>query len=73
MIYVAPKGKQDMYTDLKLALWLIVDVNFVFVLLHHVVLGDVADVSEINAISIFRIRICRLVSLCVYIIYTLQA
>jgi hypothetical protein len=49
MIHVAAVGKQEMYTDLRLAWWIIVDINSVFRLLHHVVLGDVSDVSEVNA------------------------
>jgi hypothetical protein len=57
MIHVAPVGKQKMYTNLKLAWCLIVDVNSVFGLLRHVVLGDVADVSEVNAFSIFRVKV----------------
>jgi hypothetical protein len=32
-------------------------------LLHHVDVGDVADVSDVRAASVFRVEICRLVSL----------
>jgi hypothetical protein len=35
-------------------------------LLHSVGVGNVADVSEMHVASIFRIKVCRLVSFYVY-------
>jgi hypothetical protein len=43
------------------------NVYSVLGLLHHVDAGDTADVSEVNATSIFTVEVCRLVSVCVYI------
>jgi hypothetical protein len=34
---------------------LVIDVNSVLGLLHHVIVGDDANVSEIHATSIFRV------------------
>jgi hypothetical protein len=39
------------------------DVNCVLQLLHHVVAGDLPDVSEVHAASIFRVDVCRLVKM----------
>jgi hypothetical protein len=38
------------------------DVESVLELLHSVVVGDIATVSESNAASILRIEVCRLVN-----------
>jgi hypothetical protein len=43
-------------TDFRLSQWLIIDVNSVW-LLHHVYVGNVADISEVYAASIFRIEV----------------
>jgi hypothetical protein len=43
-----------------------IDVNSVPGLLYRVVVGDVADVSEVPIASIFRVEVFRLVSCCVY-------
>jgi hypothetical protein len=45
---------------------LIIDVKYVLKLFHRVVVGDVAEVSEVHAASIFRVDVCRLVSCFVY-------
>jgi hypothetical protein len=58
---------EDEVTDFGLSLWLIIYVNSVLALLHRVVVGDVASVSEVRAASIFRVEVCMLVSFCVYI------
>jgi hypothetical protein len=39
------------------------DVDSVRELLHRVVVGDIATVSEVHAASIFKVEVCRLVSL----------
>jgi hypothetical protein len=44
----------------------IIDVNSVLGLLHRVVVGDVTDVSDVHVASIFRVDVCRLMSLCIY-------
>jgi hypothetical protein len=40
-------GLNVLNTDFRLSWWLVIDVNFVLGLLHHMVVGDDADVSEI--------------------------
>jgi hypothetical protein len=40
--------------------------NCVLGLLHRVVVGDVADVLEVHAASMFRVDMCVLVRCCVY-------
>jgi hypothetical protein len=42
-------------TDCRLSRSLIVDINPVIGLLHSVLMGDDADVSEVHAASIFRV------------------
>lgn len=42
-------------------------VDSVLVLLHHVDVGDVAKISNIHADSIFRVKVCRLMSFYDYI------
>jgi hypothetical protein len=37
--------------DFRITQWLIIDVNSVLGLLHHLVVGDVADVLEVHAAS----------------------
>jgi hypothetical protein len=44
--------------------YVFIKVNSVHRLLHHVVMGDVANVSEVQAASIFMVEVCRLVSFC---------
>jgi hypothetical protein len=39
------------------------DGDFVREFLHHMVVGDTATVSEAHAASIFRVEVCRLISL----------
>jgi hypothetical protein len=41
-------------TDFRLPRWLIIDVNSLLGLLQHAVVGNVADVSEVHALSIFK-------------------
>jgi hypothetical protein len=45
-----------------LSRWLIIDVGCVLGLLHRVDVGNVADVSEVHAPSIFSVEVWRLVS-----------
>jgi hypothetical protein len=40
-------------------------VNSALALLRRVVVGDVANISEVRAASIFKVKVCVLVSLCV--------
>jgi hypothetical protein len=54
-------------TDFRLSLWLLIEVNSVLGLLHRVVVGDVVDVSEVHAGSIFIVEVCRLMSCGVYV------
>lgn len=42
-------------------------VDSVLLLLHHADVGEVAQISNIHADSIFRVKVCRLMSFCVYI------
>jgi hypothetical protein len=42
-----------------------IKINPVHRLLHRLVMGDVVDVSEVHAASIFLVEVCRLVSSCV--------
>jgi hypothetical protein len=44
-------------SDFRLLQWLITDVNSVLWLLHRVDVGNVADISEVHAASIFRIEV----------------
>jgi hypothetical protein len=44
-----------------------IDVDSVVGLLHHVNVGDAADISEVCAASIFSVEVCRLMSFFVYI------
>jgi hypothetical protein len=47
-----------MPTDIRLPQWLITNVvNSALGLLHRVVVGDVADVSEAHAVSIFMVEV----------------
>jgi hypothetical protein len=48
---------KNVIADFRLLRWLIVDVNSVLRLLHRVVLGDVADVSDAHAVSTFRVEV----------------
>jgi hypothetical protein len=41
-------------TDFRLSRWLIIDVNSLLGLLQHAVVGNVAVVSVVHALSIFR-------------------
>lgn len=43
------------------------DANSVLGLLDHVIVDSVADVSEVHAASILRVKGCRLTSCCVHI------
>jgi hypothetical protein len=52
----------QLYNYFSFPLWLIIDVSSVFGLLPIVVVGDVVDVSEVHDASIFRVKVCRLVS-----------
>jgi hypothetical protein len=52
------------FTDFGFSRWLIIDVDFVLGLLHRVDVSDAADVSKVHAASIFRVEVCRLMSLC---------
>jgi hypothetical protein len=57
-------------TDIRLLQWLN-DVNFVFGFLHDVDVGSVADISGVYAafiFSIFRVKMCKLVSFYVCIL-----
>jgi hypothetical protein len=55
---VSPHKSKIVITDFRLSWQLIGDVNCVLGLLHRVVMGDVAEVSEVRAASIFRIAVC---------------
>jgi hypothetical protein len=57
-------GVSDSSTYLKFTN---IAVNSVLGLLYHVNVGDVADISEVHALSIFSVEVCRLVSFFVYI------
>lgn len=46
--------------------------NSVLGLLNRVVVGDFADVSEIQVTSLFSVEVCRLVSCCVYIAFCFE-
>jgi hypothetical protein len=48
---------------------IITDVDSILVLLHHEAVGNVANVSEVHASSIIRVKCCRLVSFCVYVAF----
>lgn len=50
------------FTDFRLACCLIINVNSVVGLFHHVVVGNVASVFEIHAAPIFWDEVCRLLS-----------
>jgi hypothetical protein len=49
--------------DFRLPRWLITDVNSVLGLLHRVLVGDVVDVSEVHAASIFRVKVSYILSI----------
>jgi hypothetical protein len=49
-----------------------VDVNSVLGLVHRVVVGDDASISDVYVISIFTVEVCELVSCCVYIAFVLK-
>jgi hypothetical protein len=42
------KRKKILITNFRLSLWLFIDVNSVLGLLHHMVMGNVADASEVH-------------------------
>jgi hypothetical protein len=58
--------------NFRLSQWLIIHADSVLGLLQHVVVGDVADVSEVHAASTFRVKVCRLVSCCVCVCACMQ-
>jgi hypothetical protein len=43
-----------------------IDVSLFLGLFHLVIVGDVADVSVVHAAPIFRVEVCRLLSLYLY-------
>jgi hydrogenase/urease accessory protein HupE len=51
--------------EFRLSWWLIIDVNSVLGLLHCVVVGNVANVSEVHTASSFRIQFSVSMSCCV--------
>jgi hypothetical protein len=53
--------------DFKLSWSLVIDFNSTLGLLHNVVLIDNTNISEVYAVSIFRVRVHWLASCCVYI------
>jgi hypothetical protein len=55
--------------DFRLSRWLIIDVNYVLGLLHSMIVGDVPDLSEVHAASIFKVEVCRFMSSCVYTVF----
>jgi hypothetical protein len=55
-----------LFSELKISLWLIVDVDFIRGLLHCLVVRDVIDNSEVLAVSAFKVEVCRLANVCLY-------
>jgi hypothetical protein len=63
---VSPHKSEAVITDFKLSWQLIVDINWVLGILHCVDMGDVTEVSEVRAVSIFSMEVCQLVSCCAH-------
>jgi hypothetical protein len=59
MAIVTQYGFRDLGSEYRLSRRLITDVNSVLGLFHLADLGDVADVSEVHAACIFRVKVCR--------------
>jgi hypothetical protein len=53
-------------TDFELPWWLTVDASSVLGRLYCVAVGNVANVSEVHAAFIFRVKVCRVIEfLCI--------
>lgn len=48
------------------------DVNSVFVLLRHIDVSDVDDVSEVYTATIFSVKICKLLSFCAHVAFCFE-
>jgi hypothetical protein len=60
-------GDDIQVTDFGLPQWMIIDADsVVFGLSHCADVDNVARVSDVHSASIFRVKVCKFVSFCVY-------
>jgi hypothetical protein len=55
-----------LFADFWLSWWLITDADFVLVLLHCVDVDNADNISKAHGASIFRVKVCWLVSFYLY-------
>jgi hypothetical protein len=60
--YVFDNVALAVITDFRISWWLITDVNFILGLSHSVDVSEVSNVLKVQAASIFKVEVCRLVS-----------
>jgi hypothetical protein len=58
-------SRNFLIADFRLSLCLIVDFNYILRILHRVNMGDVTDVSDLHAVSVFSVSVYG-VNFCVF-------